>query len=72
MVLQQLHHAVMHDGFSEHFEFKEFSNKLDVTNGSPPGFVLSFFQFIMKPRPLLWLLFEEETQNLEDKISIAQ
>lgn len=60
MVLQQLHHTVMHDGFSQHFEFKEFSNELDVANGSPPGFIFSFFQFIMKPCPLLWLLHKEE------------
>jgi hypothetical protein len=60
MVFEQLHHTVMHDGFSQHFEFKELSDKLDVTNGSPPGFVLGFFQFIMKPRPLLWLLCKKE------------
>ena len=43
VVLQQLHHAVMHDGFSQHLEFEELSNELDVANGSPPGFIFSFF-----------------------------
>ena len=66
VVLQQLHHAVMHDGFRQHFEFEELSDELDITNGSPPGFVLSFFQFIVEPRPLLWLLCKEY-QNLDDE-----
>lgn len=60
VVLQQLHHTVMHDGFRQHLEFEEFPDELDVTDGSPPGLVLSFFQFVMKPRPLLWLLYKEE------------
>lgn len=54
----------MHDGFSEHFELEEFSDELDVTNGSPPGFVLSFLQFIVKPRPLLWLLHKKRNRTL--------
>lgn len=64
MVLQQLHHTIMHDGFSQHLEFEEFSNELDVTYGSPPGFVLGFFQLIVKSRPLLRLLYKENNSIL--------
>lgn len=64
MVLQQLHYTVMHYGLCQHLEFKEFSNKLDVADGSPTGFVLGFLQFIMKPCPLLRLLDKKRWEHL--------
>lgn len=40
VVLQQLDHAVVHDGLSQHLEFEELPDELDVADGAPPRLVL--------------------------------
>lgn len=43
VILQQLDHAVMHDGLSQHLQLKQLANEPYVADGAPSGFVLGFF-----------------------------
>lgn len=46
MVFEQFYNAVVHDDLCEHFQLKELTNELDVSQGAPPGRVLSLPQLI--------------------------
>lgn len=52
MVLQQLHHTVVHDGLRQHLELEKFADELNVADGTPSGLVLGFLQLLLKPLTL--------------------
>lgn len=55
VVLEQLHHTVVHDGFGQHLQLKKLPNELDVAQGAPPGLVPSFVQLLLQASSLLGL-----------------
>lgn len=44
MVLQQLDHAVVHDGLCQHLEFEQLPDEPDISYGAPAGLVLGLLQ----------------------------
>lgn len=49
MVLEQLDHAVVHDGLRQHLELEQLADELDVADGAPPGLVLGLLQLLLQP-----------------------
>lgn len=72
MVLQQLHHTVMHDGLRQHLELEEFADELDVADGTPPGLVLGFLQLFLKTLALCRLRGPKEYLELIHKASLPK
>lgn len=52
VVLQQLHHTIVHDGLSQHLELEELPDELDVAYGASPSLVLGLLQLFLKPLAL--------------------
>ena len=48
LVLQQLHHRIVHDGHRQHLELEKFANELNVADGTPLGLVLGLLQLLLK------------------------
>lgn len=59
MVLEQLHHTVMHDGFGQHLQLKELPDELDVAQGAPTGLVPGVIQLLLQASSLLGLRMEQ-------------
>lgn len=49
VVLEQLDHAVVHDGLRQHLELEQLADELDVADGAPPGLVLGLLQLLLQP-----------------------
>lgn len=58
MVLEQLHHTIMHDSFCEHLQLKELPNELDVPQRASPGLVPGIVQLLLQASSLLGLWTE--------------
>lgn len=49
VVLEQLDHAVVHDGLRQHLELEQLADELDVADGAPPSLVLGLLQLLLQP-----------------------
>lgn len=49
VVLEQLDHAVVHNGLRQHLELEQLADELDVADGAPPRLILGVLQLLLEP-----------------------
>jgi len=55
VILQQLHHTVVHDGLGQHLQLEELADELYVAEGPPAGYVFGLLQRHLQALTLLVL-----------------